>query len=359
MKILLCTGIYPPEPGGPATYTKLLAEELVKRGHMIKVITYSTPTLSPPYQGGDEEGVVRISRSWFKPLHYFRYFRMVKKLGKNFDVLYAQDPVSAGYPTYLAARVLKKPYVVKATGDYSWEQAMGRKLTTVLIDEFQKLPHYPFWIKLMRRIQIQVCKEANLVIVPSEYLRRLVMGWGIKEKKLHVIYNASLDVPSISRELHGGFRTVSVGRDVKWKGFEMLREAAAELQKEIPDLKLEILQNTPREIVLERLAAADVFVLNSAYEGTSHVILEAMALGTPVVTTRVGGNSEIVTPGVGILVEFNNKEEIKEAIRELYHDPSLRQRLAAAATRMVKQKFSLDGMISETLAVLKFLIPNS
>ena len=172
MKILICTGIFPPEAGGPATYSKSLAEKLIKRGHEVVVITYVT-RISSPLTGEDKgEGdfsIVRITRSWFKPWHYYKYFKSVKKHGKDADVLYAQDPVSAGYPALLASKVLKKPFLIKITGDYSWERAMGRKFTGKLIDEFQKLPSYPKPIRKMRNIQIHVAKSPDGVIPPPPY----------------------------------------------------------------------------------------------------------------------------------------------------------------------------------------------
>jgi glycosyltransferase involved in cell wall biosynthesis len=355
MKILICAGIFPPEAGGPATYSKLLAEELAKRGHEVRVITYAGQKSEVGSRMSDFP-IFRIVRSRFKPWHYYKYFRAVKKYGRKADVLYAQDPVSAGYPTYLAAKVLKKPYLVKITGDYSWEQAMGRKLTDALIDDFQKLPRYPGRINLMRRLQIQVCKEAHSVIVPSEYLKRLVMGWGIKEKKIHMIYNAVREVKKFDKktareELGIGaqnFLNLSIGRDVPWKGFDLVQEVVQDLQKIYPLIKLAILSKTDRETTDKYLNAADIFVLNTGYEGFSHTILEAMSAGLPVITTDVGGNPEIIQDGQnGLLVEYNNKDQLKEAIKKLYDDPKLREKFASNAKAGL-QKFSLDNMITET-----------
>lgn len=339
MKILLCTGIYPPELGGPATYTKLLSDELSKRGHDVQVITYSD-------SAGEDEKVFRIKRSALKFVHYYRYFRAVKSFGRGFDLFYAQDMVSAGYPTYLAARILKKPFVVKITGDYSWEQARVRGLTKKSIDEFQTAAHQGV-IGLIRRIQTHVCKEAQIVITPSEYLKKLAIGWGIKEKKFRVIYNAAPEVPEVSREAHENFRVISVGRDVPWKGFSVLREAVEELKNEIPNINLEILNTTAHDEVLKKISNTDVFVLNSAYEGTSHVTLEAMALGTPVIVSNVGGNPEIVRNNeTGLLVEFNSKDQLKSAIRKL-QDAGLRQQLSTKA-RAALQNFTIESMVRET-----------
>jgi len=343
MKILLCAGIFPPEAGGPATYTKTLAEELQKRGHEVAVITYADHHLSRAC----DYSVYPIVRSWFKPLHYYKYFRMVRRLGKNFDLFYAQDPVSAGYPTYLAAKILKKPYLVKVTGDYSWEQAMGKGVTSALIEDFQKLPQFPPRIRLMRRIQIQVCREAARVVTPAEYLKRLVIGWGVKEHRVQVIYNA-VEIPdyeAMAPKPAGKFLVFSSGRKVPWKGFAVLREAVAELGDEF---ELRIIHKSPRDEYLRVLKSADVFALNTGYEGLSHAILEAMALGIPVITTRVGGNSELVRDGEnGFLIEFNDKEQLKAALLKLHHDPALRRKIGTCGQEFQK-KFSMEEMINQT-----------
>ncbi len=376
MRILICTGIFPPEIGGPATYSEFLAWGLKKLGHEVRVITYGnssviasdrrergnlTGVASSQTPRNDDYLVTRVTRSWFKPWHYYKYFRAVKKFGRGFDIFYAQDPVSAGYPTSLAARVLKKPYVVKITGDYSWEQAMGRGLTDKLIDEFQKLPRYPKKIAKMRDIQIRVCKAACKVVVPSLYLKNLVMGWGVKESHVEVIYNAipPLHLPLVKGEKERGseFLIVSAGRDVPWKGFELLRKAVGELQQIYPDIRLEIYHDLPRAELYKKFGSSDLFVLNTGYEGLSHTILEAMSAGLPVIATRIGGNAELVEDKVsGILIEYNNKEQLKKAILQVYSDPALRQKLASSA-RSAFEKFKVNlskkNMIERTIKILQ------
>src|SRR3989344_1014064 len=127
MKILICAGIFPPEVGGPASYARKLALTLSKRGHQVTVVTYSDKKKIDDFYPFP---VVRIVRSKFKPWHYLRYLAAILTRGLTADVLYAQDQVSAGYPTYLASKILRKPFVIKVTGDYSWEQALNRDFTT-------------------------------------------------------------------------------------------------------------------------------------------------------------------------------------------------------------------------------------
>jgi glycosyltransferase involved in cell wall biosynthesis len=139
---------------------------------------------------------------------------------------------------------------------------------------------------------------------------------------------------------------------VPWKGFDALKRVAANLAQKLPALRLEIKHHSSREQIINYLASADVFVLNTAYEGFPHIVWEAMAVGTPVVTTNVGGNPELITDGEnGILVEFNNEQQLAAAIATLYHNPALRQRLGAEGQKTAA-KFSLDSMINQTEKLL-------
>ncbi|OGZ53274.1 MAG: hypothetical protein A3B25_00165 [Candidatus Ryanbacteria bacterium RIFCSPLOWO2_01_FULL_48_26] len=363
MKVLICTGIFPPEIGGPATYSRILASELKKRGHNVRVITYSGGESGiKNYELGEEFPVIRIPRSKFKLLHYWRYFCAVKRYGGQADLLYAQDPVSAGYPTYLAAKILRKPFAVKITGDYSWEQAMGRGLTDKLIDEFQTQPQYPKRIKQMRGVQIRVAKGAARVIVPSRYLKKIVTGWGVKEKQTTVVYN-SIEPPRLPlskaearKDLNISERTfliVSSGRKVKWKGFELLEKVVADLGKRHPNLELKILSAAPRAVLYKYFWAADLYVLNTGYEGLSNTLVEVLGIGVPIITTNVCGNPEIISNDFnGLLVDYNDASGLKAAIEKVYDNPELGRRYVENGKRILAN-FSLDRMIGQTLEVLQ------
>ena len=88
--------------------------------------------------------------------------------------------------------------------------------------------------------------------------------------------------------------------------------------------------------VRERLAAADVFVLPSHWEGQPIAILEAMAAGLPVVTTTVGANPDVIRDGRdGLLVPPHDPEALAKALHMVIDDPELRERLGASAHQRV------------------------
>ena len=103
-----------------------------------------------------------------------------------------------------------------------------------------------------------------------------------------------------------------------------------------------------RTDIPEILAAADVFVLSSRWEGNPLSVMEAMAAGKPVVATAVGGVPELVEDGVsGILVPPQSPEALAEAMIRLAQDPALRQRMGQAARERAQERFSVERMARE------------
>ena len=109
----------------------------------------------------------------------------------------------------------------------------------------------------------------------------------------------------------------------------------------------------PRERVLELFAAADAAVLSSAWENFPHTLVEALAVGTPVIATSVGGVPEIVTDGEnGLLVPSGDPGALAAAVRRYFADDALRARFRAAAARSV-ERFSPEHVLDTLESVLE------
>ncbi len=104
-----------------------------------------------------------------------------------------------------------------------------------------------------------------------------------------------------------------------------------------------------RDDVPDLLAACDVFVLPSHYEGLPISVLEAMAAGKPVIATAVGGTKEVVlNDDTGLLVPPRDPPALARAIRAILSDPAFAKRLASAGTLRVRSEFRAETMVERT-----------
>jgi glycosyltransferase involved in cell wall biosynthesis len=297
--------------------------------------------------------------------------------------VYVLNASTAGYTGTVAARFAGVPTVVRIAGDYAWEMAVLHGRTYLMIDEFQKAKKKGK-TEWLHRMQTWVCHKADRIIVPSQYLAQLVAGWDIDTKKITVVYNGSDVTPSDlpkeeARKKVGvaGNIILSVGRLVPWKGFRMLIKVMPQLFQVNQFFRLVIVGDGPlmkelasivraqgleRKVFLvgrknkkelaELMAAADVFVLNTGYEGFSHQLLEAMRAGVPVVTTTAGGNRELIEQGEnGFMVRHNDEFNLVEAIKTLHRNEAMRRRFIESGHRTA-DRFSVERMLEETERIL-------
>jgi sugar transferase (PEP-CTERM/EpsH1 system associated) len=109
-----------------------------------------------------------------------------------------------------------------------------------------------------------------------------------------------------------------------------------------------------RDDVPEWLGMLDVFVQPSLVEGMSNAILEAMAVGLPVVATRIGGNAEVVADGVtGRIVPVRDPDALAQAIGFYCADPQARARHGAAGRKRIEEHYSSGAMISDYMALYR------
>lgn len=105
------------------------------------------------------------------------------------------------------------------------------------------------------------------------------------------------------------------------------------------------------------LAALDMFVLSSDWEGMPNAVLEAMAAGLPVVATAVGGTPEVVMDGVtGLLVPPRDPGVLAEAIDRLLRDPELRRQMGRAGWERVAAQFDISNPVRRTETLYKQIL---
>jgi glycosyltransferase involved in cell wall biosynthesis len=370
-KLFVASGIFHPESGGPATYLRTILPALQDAGWELRVQTFGAPHTSLyPYP------VTRIARSPY-PLRQARYALAARSHLAWADLVFSH---SLGLPL-LGAR--HQARVSKIVGDLAWERCIRRGWipADMGIDDFQSYRGgwRARWQKTARSRQ---AAAMDAIIVPSQYLKRMVVAWGVDPTRTHVIYNA-LPPASAPRETRAAARSrlnwddrptlITVARLQPWKGIDHLIAALRQLD----DLRLVVAGDGPDRRRLTQLAeplgdrvvflgqigqeevhrlmrAADGLALYSSYEGLSHTLLESLRLGTPVLASDIGGNPEVVQHGVnGLLIPHVDGPALRQGLQELVE----RRDEFAVNCQLDLERFHLETMLRQTDALLRSLLP--
>ncbi len=371
MKVLITSGIWPPDVGGPASHGPELGRFLVARGHEVEAVTAA--------------GSAAVERTSFPvravprdrplPLRLSAAALAVVSAAPGRDVIY-----SAGLYTRsaLASRLCSVPLVMKLAADPAYERAR-RAAFSGTIEDFQR-PHRSAGIRSLKRQRAIALSRAVRIVVPSRYLAQFVTGWGVPPDRISVIPNPAPAIDfsepreTLRRRLGvTGPTFVFAGRFVRQKNVPLAVDALRHvdgatlvLVGEGPESRAlaEAIDRTglrgrvsikgavARDVAVDWMRAADAAVLPSDWENFPHAAVEALAAGTPVIATAVGGVPEIVENGVnGILVPAGDVDAFAAAMASLVRDGALAKRLREE-TRQAATRFSAErvyGSIADEL----------
>jgi glycosyltransferase involved in cell wall biosynthesis len=355
VKILVVSGIWPPDVGGPASHAPDVARFLRGRGHDVEVVTTANAAPAP-----EDFAVHWVSRRLPVGVRHVRGAQLIRSRARRADVVYTTGMFGRSSAGALGAR---RPYVVKLTADPAFERSRRRGLVSGDVDEFQSGGGGPAGV-VLRRARDMELRRAAYVYCPSAYLRALVLSWGIPPERVSVLPNPVPSLPDLAdrdelRRSFGlnGATLAFAGRLTAQKslGRALAAVAAADgvqlvvagdgpdrepLEQRAHDLgiadRVTFVGPQPRRRVVELFQAADATILSSSWENFPHTVVEALAVGTPVLAMEAGGVGEVVRDGVnGILVPAGDEAALADAVRTYFSDAALRERLRAAAAGSV------------------------
>ena len=358
MRVVLVSGIWPPDVGGPSSHAPALAAALLEAGHEVEVVT--TADVAPesrPYP------VRWVARSRPAPLRHLAVVREVASAARDADRVYATTMVRRAA---LGAALARRPLVVKLVADEAFERERRSGRFDGSLEEFQAARGGPRR-RLLRATRTGALRRAERVLVPSAYLRGIALGWGLTPERVGVIPNPAPELPQLpsreeARAALGvtGPALATAGRLTAQKALPDALQAIARvpavellvlgdgserpaLEREAETLgvsdRVRFLGAGTRDDVLRLFRAADAVLVTSAWENLPHTVLEALAVGTPVIATAVGGIPEVVVDGEnGLLVPPHDVDAIAAAVARLVREEDLRRALAAAAPG------SVDGL---------------
>jgi len=371
MRILLATQWYPPDTGGVARHVEDLAHFLKKRDHEVMVVTRK--------RDGREKNESRIYE--LNGIEYLQLLAtggngVIKKILKEFEpnivhVHHAFTPIPVAVS--LSSKINNYPTILTNHSAYFYD--------------------YKYILKTISYIGLPfktILSKIDSIIAVSNIAKKFIESF-VSDKEIYVIPNG-VDIdrfnPNGSRNFREKFDDIFiilfVGRLVRRKGVHLLIEAMKYVANEVNNVKLivagdgplknflknrildlnlsehvELLGKVDDRLLPDLYRSSNLFILPSIYgESFGIVVLEAMACGTPVLVSRIGGLREIVVEGVnGSFLYDRNPKSIAGKIVDIYLNYDIYLDIAKQAWNIVERKYSWNNIVKKIEKIyLKFKI---
>ena len=356
MRVLMISDVYFPRINGVSSAISTYRRTLLAEGIEVRLIA---PDYGKPNE--DEDWIVRVPgrpvprdpedriMRW-KPL-----LAAIEREARHADLIHVQTPFLANYAAVKVAKKLGLPLV--------------STYHTLFEEYFQHyLPFLPAsWLKLLaRKISQKQCDQMDKIIVPSRAIHQRLSEYGVS-RPLEILptgiplsqFNSGNGVKF--REDHGIHpeRPIAlfVGRVAHEKNIGFLIESLVHAREHIPDILLLITGEGPAQVHLQRdvekhnlgenvkflgyldrthelphcYAAANAFVFASRTETQGLVLLEAMAMGLPVIALSSMGTTDILEAGRGAITPPDDPLEFSCALIRLFNDGDLQRQLSGEA----------------------------
>lgn len=358
MKIAMFIEQFYPIQAGAENAALRLSQELIRRGHEITVITKQFPGMASA-ETIDGITIQRIKAGAKGKLGtiFFTLKSLLRLRKMEYDILHMHG---VGIFSGILAKAVTKPSIIKTTtaGDIVAIKKFGR-----------------FWLKTLPWIDYFACNTQEQY---DEVKQELHVNQQIIPNGIDSTYGPAEDKDAIRKQL--GFPQgevfVYVGRLVHRKGVQFLVEFWKDFIKKRPDAYLIMLgsgkgmpddceaevrafikeHNLEQHIflkeevknVLDYLQGADFFIFPSEREGMSNAILEAMAVGVPIIASGIGGNIDLIRDGeTGLVFTPKNKEDLERVILRVIGNKELKEKLGEGARNLVQQQFSV-AVVADT-----------
>lgn len=347
MKILFVLASYAPRWGGAENQARSQAEELVRRGHAVDVVTWRHDPSWPRYETLGGVDIRRVDRLPGRAGMVLSALTMCTVLARRMlvaDVTAAHMILPLNYLAGIIAAVFRRPIVVKAAiNACPPDSGLAPLLARGIEPSLRRVASLP-----LRRFAVAIAMtdaiEHDLRLAGFRRIVRIPNG---------VVDNGRVDRTALRQRLYDplgisadALVVATAGRFLDWKGFHILIEAWTTIVRQFPGAQLVLVGSGPYEEQLRSLvakfdlsrcvtfvpetlearlylAAADAIALPSFYEGMSNVLLEAMASGLPVVSSAVSGAVDLIRNGQnGYLVPPGDVAVLERALHNVLSDPA-------------------------------------
>lgn len=367
MHILMITDVYFPRVNGVSTSILTYRQALVSMGNKVTIIAPDYGTVTD-----NEKDIIRIpSRHLLiededKMMKAGHIYKLIDELAlMDIDVIHIQTPFVAHYVGVKLSNMLDIPRVE------SYHTFFEEYL-------YHYVPFVPksFMKSLARRFSTAQCNNVDAIVVPSTAMLKALREYGVDAKA--EIIPTGIDLEKFNSGDGQAFRKkygirmdrptlVHIGRVAHEKNIDFVVEMLVEIKLQIPDVLLIIAGQGPAENHLHKLVerlglvdnvkfigyldrntelkdcycAGDIFVFASRTETQGLVLLEAMALGVPVISTAVMGTRDILLEEMGSIIASEEKADFSQKVIKTLQDDEMRRALSVEA-RVYARKWSED-----------------
>ncbi|HUD04266.1 MAG TPA: hypothetical protein VMR73_02120, partial [Candidatus Paceibacterota bacterium] len=210
MRILITTGIYPPDIGGPAQYAKELNRAFKRAGHTVVVKTYRTEKHLP--------SVIR---------HIFFFFKIISAVLSS-DTIIVLDTLSVGLPTVFASKIFGKKTILRTGGDFLWEQYVERTKKKVLFKDFYgtEMNNLSKKERIIFFLTRWTLGHSTKVIFSTQWQKDIfIRAYGLNISKMGIIENYYGIKSLYTKTVEKPFVFVASTRNLVWKNHFILEKA--------------------------------------------------------------------------------------------------------------------------------------
>jgi glycosyltransferase involved in cell wall biosynthesis len=362
MNVVLICNEYPPEPhGGIGTFVQILARSLVARGHVVSVVG-----LARRSEMRDDRGVrvvtlaERFKRDRLGPI--FNRLALLHVVAREVARIGAHIVETPEFSGPMPFRLRKSPVVVRTHLSsttfnrqlgypppriYEWceRQTLAKHRNWIFVSRHAKeLTSQTFGLEPKRSAVVHYPVSADESAAPPPLPSRFVLFGGTVSRRKGAVALAA--AANLFLRQHESVDLVFAGRIESQTDAEIRQMIGSSLAP-----RVHFLGPLSRGAFLECVRRCEVFAFPSTLETFGLVVAEAMLCGKAVVSSDVPPFTEFVTnEQTGLLVQPTNPDAIAEAVGRLLGDAALRDHLGLAGAAFIRENYSVDRAVDETLA---------
>ncbi len=329
-KIVIATGVFPPEVGGPAYYSKSLAESLSTSGHDVRVVLYGS------------------LKSWPSGIRHVAYALKLMRHAFGARAIIAFDTYSVGLPAVIASLFTRSPVIVRIGGDFIWEMYTERTHDLLPLPEiYNAREKWGPKERMIFRIQKWVIPRVHLAF-SCNWIRDIWSSvYDIDPARVHVIENPIQ--PKLESHEPARKNFLFYTRQIALKNSEAFRRAFTKAKNVYPDIELEE-GVIPKEELMQRMQDCYAVVLPSISDVTPNYIVDAIRCGKPFLLTKYSGFAERFHD-LGVIVDPLSEEDMTRGVMTLAEDKSYESYKKHLAE--FSEVHTFDDIAKEFLAITK------